>query len=55
MYVRHLLALLFAVLLPIVRYTRKTWCVAQARAYSEKLRTGLQRLARGQGAYKAFG
>jgi len=29
--------------------------VAQARAYSEKLHTGLQRLATGQGAYKTLG
>jgi plasmid stabilization system protein ParE len=36
----------------ILRYTRETWGVAQARAYSKKLRTGLQRLAQGQGAYK---
>jgi plasmid stabilization system protein ParE len=36
----------------IVRYTRETWGVAQARAYAEKLRTGIQRLAQGQGRYK---
>ncbi len=39
----------------IVRYTRETWGAAQARAYSEKLRTGLQRLAEGQGSYKTLG
>jgi plasmid stabilization system protein ParE len=38
----------------ILRYTRETWGVAQAQAYSEKLRTGLQRLAQGQVAYKAL-
>ena len=39
----------------IVRYTRKTWGEAQARAYSETLRTGIQRLANGLGTYKILG
>jgi plasmid stabilization system protein ParE len=36
----------------IIKYTRDTWGLTQARVYSEKLRAGLQRLALGQGAYK---
>lgn len=36
----------------IVRYTRDTWGSRQAQAYSEKLRDGIERLAKGQGAYK---
>ncbi|HTM82694.1 type II toxin-antitoxin system RelE/ParE family toxin [Asticcacaulis sp.] len=36
----------------IVRYTRKTWGEVQARAYSETLHTGIQRLVNGQGTYK---
>ncbi len=39
----------------IVRYTRKAWGEAQARAYSEALRTGIQRLVNGQGTYKILG
>jgi toxin ParE1/3/4 len=38
----------------IIRYTRKTWGDAQARAYSTKLRAGIEALARGQGIYKVL-
>jgi len=38
----------------IVRYTRRTWGADQARAYSEKLHAGVERLARGEGAYKTL-
>ena len=36
------------------QYTRETWGVVQARAYSEKLRTGIERLASGRGVYKVL-
>jgi toxin ParE1/3/4 len=39
----------------IIGYTRDTWGAVQARAYSEKLRTDLERLARGHGIYKTLG
>ena len=39
----------------IVRYTRKTWGADQARVYAEKLRAGVERLARGEGTYKTLG
>jgi plasmid stabilization system protein ParE len=39
----------------IVRYTKETWGVDQAKAYTEKLRLGLERAADDRGTYKTLG
>jgi plasmid stabilization system protein ParE len=36
----------------IVRYTQKQWGISQTRIYLAKLRTGIEMLAIGQGAFK---
>lgn len=36
----------------IVRYTRKEWGTAQVRTYAAKLKTGIVRVAAGQGVFK---
>jgi len=38
----------------IIRYTRETWGVAQARVYAGKLNEGIRRLAQGEGVYKVL-
>ncbi len=38
----------------IVRYTRDTWGARQSRAYAEKLRDGIERLAKAQGTHKSL-